>query len=76
MSCINASVLNRLASLLAFGLELWSLQGENGLHWRLSMALEQMKMFLVRMQDDPDLKAHVLAAATADDEATIAAGLG
>ena len=40
------------------------------------MALEQLKMFLVRMQDDPDLKAHVLAAATADDEATIAAGLG
>ena len=40
------------------------------------MALEQMKMFLVRMQDDPDLKAHVLASATADDEATIAAGLG
>ena len=35
------------------------------------MALEQLKMFLVRMQDDPDLKAHVLAAATADDEAKL-----
>ena len=40
------------------------------------MALEQLKAFLVRMQDDPDLKARVLAAATADDVAKIATGLG
>ena len=42
----------------------------------LLIALEQLKTFLVRMQDDPDLKARVLAAATADDVAKIAAGLG
>ena len=50
--------------------------GEDGLHRRPTMALEQLKTFLVRMQDDPDLKARVLAAATADDVAKIAAGLG
>ena len=50
--------------------------GEDGPHWRPTMALEQLKTFLVRMQDDPDLKARVLAAATADDVAKIAAGLG
>jgi predicted ribosomally synthesized peptide with nif11-like leader len=40
------------------------------------MALEQLKAFLVRMQDDPTLRQQVLAASTADDVAQIAAGLG
>ena len=40
------------------------------------MALEQLKTFLVRLQDDPNRKALVLAAATADDVAKIAAELG
>ena len=50
--------------------------GDDRLHWRQTMALEQLKSFLVRMQDDPDLKTRVLASATADDVAKIAAGLG
>lgn len=50
--------------------------GDDGVHWRQTMALEQLKSFLVRMQDDPDLKTRVLASATADDVAKIAAGLG
>ncbi len=40
------------------------------------MALDQLKAFLVRMQDDEGLKQTVLAASTADDVAKIAAGLG
>ncbi|MCP9772921.1 Nif11-like leader peptide family natural product precursor [Synechococcus sp. Tobar12-5m-g] len=40
------------------------------------MALDQLKAFLVRMQDDPTLRQQVLAASTADDVAQIAAGLG
>ena len=45
--------------------------------WRwLSVAREQLKAFLVRMQDDAALKQHVLAAATADDVAQIALKLG
>ncbi len=40
------------------------------------MALDQLKAFLVRMQEDPALRQAVLAAATADDVAQIAAPLG
>tara|TARA_B000000565_G_scaffold13006_1_gene9409 strand:+ start:1455 stop:1670 length:216 start_codon:yes stop_codon:yes gene_type:complete len=40
------------------------------------MALEQLRTFPVRLQDDPNRKALVLAAATADDVAKIAAELG
>tara|TARA_Y100000589_G_scaffold128090_1_gene121985 strand:- start:507 stop:722 length:216 start_codon:yes stop_codon:yes gene_type:complete len=40
------------------------------------MALDQLKAFLVLMQNDPGLKESVLAASTADDVARIAAGLG
>lgn len=40
------------------------------------MALDQLKAFLVRMQNDQTLKAQVLAAATADDVAQIALRLG
>ena len=40
------------------------------------MALDQLKAFLVLMQNDPGLKESVLAATTADDVARIAAGLG
>jgi len=43
---------------------------------RLAMALDQLKAFLVRMQDDEALKRQVLAAATADDVAQSALGLG
>ncbi len=41
-----------------------------------SVAREQLKAFLVRMQDDAALKQQVLAAATADDVAQIALKLG
>jgi predicted ribosomally synthesized peptide with nif11-like leader len=40
------------------------------------MALDQLKAFLVRMQNDEALKGQVLAAATADDVAQIALKLG
>ncbi|MCS5705826.1 Nif11-like leader peptide family natural product precursor [Synechococcus sp. FGCU-3] len=40
------------------------------------MALDQLKAFLVRMQNDEALKSKVLAAATADDVAQIALKLG
>jgi predicted ribosomally synthesized peptide with nif11-like leader len=40
------------------------------------MALDQLRAFLVTMQNDQTLKAQVLAAATADDVAQIALGLG
>lgn len=40
------------------------------------MSLEQLKGFLLRMQQDETLKQHVLAAATADDVAQIALKLG
>ena len=40
------------------------------------MALDQLKAFLVLMQDDPDRKQTVLASSTADDVAKIAAALG
>jgi predicted ribosomally synthesized peptide with nif11-like leader len=40
------------------------------------MALDQLRSFLARMQDEPALRQRVLAAATADDVAQIAAGLG
>ena len=40
------------------------------------MALDQLRAFLVMMQNDQTLKAQVLAAATADDVAQIALGLG
>ena len=40
------------------------------------MALDQLKVFLQRLQDDEALKQSVLAATTADDVAKIACGLG
>jgi predicted ribosomally synthesized peptide with nif11-like leader len=40
------------------------------------MSLDQLKAFLGRVQDDPSLRQAVQAAATADDVAQIAAGLG
>ena len=40
------------------------------------MALDQLRAFLTHMQDDPSLRQAVLAAATADDVAQIAAPLG
>jgi predicted ribosomally synthesized peptide with nif11-like leader len=40
------------------------------------MTLDQMKAFLTRMQNNNDLRNSVTAAATADDVAQIAAGLG
>lgn len=40
------------------------------------MSLEQLKAFLVRMQQDETLKQRVLAAATADDVAQIALAIG
>ncbi|MFM9102748.1 MAG: Nif11-like leader peptide family natural product precursor [Cyanobium sp.] len=40
------------------------------------MALDQLKAFLIRMQQDDSLRQQVLAAATADDVAQIAQKLG
>lgn len=40
------------------------------------MSLNQLKAFLARMQDEPSLRQSVLAAATADDVAQLAASLG
>ncbi|BBP45791.1 Nif11-like leader peptide family natural product precursor [Thiosulfatimonas sediminis] len=40
------------------------------------MALDQLKAFLQIMQDDSELKAKVMASATADDVARIAYKLG
>ena len=40
------------------------------------MSLDQLKAFLVKMQNDEGLKQSVLAASTADDVARIALGLG
>ena len=40
------------------------------------MALDQLKAFLVRMQNDEALKSQVLASATADDVAQIALRMG
>lgn len=40
------------------------------------MSLDQLKAFLTRMQQEDGLRKAVLAAATADDVAQIAAGLG
>ena len=40
------------------------------------MALDQLKAFLIQMQDDEGLKSTVLSASTADDVAKIAAKLG
>lgn len=40
------------------------------------MALDQLRAFLQIMQDDPDLKAQVLASSTADDVARIGYKLG
>ena len=41
-----------------------------------AMALDQLKAFLVRMQDDEALKQTVLSASTADDVAKLAMTLG
>ncbi len=40
------------------------------------MALDQLKAFLIRMQQDDSLRQQVLSAATADDVAQIALKLG
>ena len=40
------------------------------------MSLDQLRAFLLRMQDDDALRQQVLAAATADDVAQIALRLG
>ena len=40
------------------------------------MSLDQLKAFLVKMQNDEGLKQTVLAASTADDVARIAMGMG
>ncbi len=40
------------------------------------MALDQLKAFLAKMQDEPDLKTKVLSSSTADDVAQIAQKLG
>ena len=40
------------------------------------MALDQLKAFLLHLQDDEALKQSVLAASTADDVAKIASGMG
>lgn len=40
--------------------------------FRSVMALDQLKAFILEMQDDKDLKQRVLAASTADDVAKIA----
>ena len=40
------------------------------------MALEQLKAFLLHLQDDEAVKQSVLAASTADDVAKIASGMG
>jgi predicted ribosomally synthesized peptide with nif11-like leader len=41
-----------------------------------AMTLDQLKAFLTRMQNNDELRQSVTAAATADDVAQIAAGLG
>lgn len=40
------------------------------------MALDQLKAFLLKMQEEPDLKNKVLSSSTADEVAQIATGLG
>ena len=40
------------------------------------MSLEQLRTFLVKMQDDADLRQQVLSASTADEVANLACGLG
>ena len=40
------------------------------------MSLDQLRQFLLRMQNEDDLRRQVLAAATADDVAQIALRLG
>ena len=42
----------------------------------MHMSLDQLKAFLVKMQNDEGLKQTVLAASTADDVARIALALG
>ena len=41
-----------------------------------SMAIDQLKAFLQKMQSDPELKNQVLGSSTADDVAQIALKLG
>ncbi|MGB4700555.1 MAG: Nif11-like leader peptide family natural product precursor, partial [Parasynechococcus sp.] len=40
------------------------------------MALDQLKSFLLKMQNDPSLKQSVLASSTADDVAKIGNSIG
>jgi predicted ribosomally synthesized peptide with nif11-like leader len=44
--------------------------------WPSTMTLDQLKAFLLRMQQDDGLKQQVLSAATADDVAQIGLKLG
>ncbi len=44
--------------------------------WASTMTLDQLKAFLLRMQQDDGLKQQVLSAATADDVAQIGLKLG
>ena len=50
--------------------------GGSRLAGRVEMALDQLRQFLLRMQDDETLRQRVLAAATADDVAQIALQMG
>jgi predicted ribosomally synthesized peptide with nif11-like leader len=50
--------------------------GRMPLCWPSTMTLDQLKAFLLRMQQDDGLKQQVLSAATADDVAQIGLKLG
>ena len=54
----------------------WAILAPVPLALWITMSLEQLRAFLVRMQQDESLKQQVLAAATADDVAQIALGSG
>jgi predicted ribosomally synthesized peptide with nif11-like leader len=49
---------------------------ENGCSSVAAMALDQLRQFLLRVQEDPGLRQAVQAAATADDVAVLASRMG
>lgn len=49
---------------------------ENGPNCVAVMALDQLRQFLLRVQEDPGLRQAVQAAATADDVAVLASRMG
>lgn len=49
---------------------------ENGPNCIAVMALDQLRQFLLRVQEDPGLRQAVQAAATADDVAVLASRMG